>query len=546
MYSANRARPVSNPKEKTGLVLFVLLLVFLAVGCGPDATPTPGPTATRTRRPTRTPFPTLTPRPTRTATPPAPISAVVTDTLRVREQPSTDARILGRLQPDTVVQLLSRTDDTQWFSIEYPPASGSIGWIFGQVVVPGGSVATLPVGVQAPKPPEGAVYAIVQGEGGSLRMRAGPGTNYEIVARIPDTTRILLISKLSDNSWYQANYPPGSGSVGWVSGEFVTLEGSADAMQVAQAPPTPTPGPTAVPRPTRAPNLATGGSILLSSNRDGAFGIYSIGENGIVRRALTGDGNAFGARYSPGGERIVFYRTVSTSPNLVNHIFAMDFDGSNLVDLSARAGGNFSDSDPDWSPDGSRIVVVRTPRAGAPELWTMSANGSNARLLRALSPATGVTGDYSPSPHWSPDGGRIAFAAVARTRVPGAALYPSIFVINVGSGDERQLTDNDLINTNPVWSPDGSQIAWSARDLLARQNWRGWLMNASGADQRIFLEPPGGDANNAIQPVAWREGRLLAAGWTGNWDAYLTDVGGSNLTQLTTEIADDVPTDWLP
>ena len=123
-----------------------------------------------------TPFPTLTPRATRTPIP-SPIPAVVTDTLRVREQPSTDARILGRLQKDATVSLLSRTDNSEWFSIEYPPSSGQVGWIFGEVVVPQGDVATLPIGSVLPKPPAGAVFAIVKTEGDPLRMRGGPGTS---------------------------------------------------------------------------------------------------------------------------------------------------------------------------------------------------------------------------------------------------------------------------------------------------------------------------------------------------------------------------------
>ncbi len=528
-----------------GLLFFVLGIILVASACAPAPTPPPGPTATSTPRPSRTPFPTLTPRVSPSATP-APISAVVTDTLRVRELPNTTSRILGRLQKDTVVLLLSRTENSEWFSIEYPQASGNIGWIFGEVVKPGGDVATLPVGFVAPKPPQGAVFALVKTEGDPLRMRAGPGTSYEVLARIPDTTRLLLVAKLPDGSWYQANYPPDSGTLGWVSGEFLTLEGPTAQMQIAQAPPTPTPGPTAVPRPTRAPNAPTGGSILVSSNRDGAYNLYALGENGVVRHQLSRGGNAFGARYTPDGERIVFYRTISTAPNVVNHIFVMDFDGNNLVDVSARAGGDFSDTDPDWAPDGSRIVFVRTPRAGAPELWTMNANGGNAKRLLKLSAATGVVADYSPAPRWSPDGGRIAFGAVARAKTLGAALYPNIFVVDVNGGNERQLTDNDFINTMPLWSPDGTQIAWTAKDFLNRQNWRGWIMNASGTDQRVFLAPPGGDANNGIQPVAWRGNRLVAAGWTGNWNVFLADVGGGNLQQITRGLADDVPTDWLP
>ncbi|TAH54170.1 MAG: hypothetical protein EYC68_00150 [Chloroflexota bacterium] len=541
-----RAKQKTKPVlDGMGFIFFVLVLIALVSACAPPPTPTPEVLPTRTRRATRTPFPTLTPRATRTAIP-SPINAVVTDTLRVREQPSTSARILGRLQKDAVVQLLSRSDDNQWFSIEYPSSSGQLGWIFGQVVTPDGDISKLPVGFIAPKPPEGAIFATVSGDGGVLRMRAGPGTNYEILARIPDKSRVLLIAKLADSTWYQTIFPPASGTVGWISGEFLTLEGSNAAMQVAQAPPTPTPGPTPVPRPTRAPNIASGGSILISSNRNGAYDIFSIGENGVERRQLTHTGNALGARYSPDGERIVFYRTVSTSPNNVNHIFVMDFDGNSVTDLSARSGGGFSDSAPDWSPDGKRIVFVRTPRAGAPELWTMNASGGNAKMLLKLSAASGVANEFSPAPHWSPDGGRVAFAAVPRVKTAGAPLYPSIFVVNADGSDERQLTDNDLININPIWSPDGSQIAWSARDFLNRQNWRAWIMNASGADQRIFLAPPGGDANNGIQAIEWRDNRILAAGWTGNWNVFLVDAGGSDLEQVTRTFSNDIPTDWLP
>lgn len=530
--------------KRTEFIFFVLGLCVFVSACS-TPTPTVETTPTRTPRSTRTPFPTLAPRPSRTPTA-APITAVVTDTLRVREQPNTNARILGRLQKDSTIQLVSRTENSEWFSIEYPPRSGQVGWVFGEVIIPNGDVARLPIGFAAPKPPEGAIYARVKGEGGVLRMRAGPGTNYEILSRIPDTARILLIAKLADGSWYQTIYPVGSGKVGWVSSDFVTLEGSNAQMQIALAPPTPTPGPTALPRPPRAPNVAVGGSILISSDREGPFNIYAIGENGVVRHQLTSNGNALGARYSPDGERIVFYRTVSTSPYVVHHIFVMDRDGSNLIDLAARMGGSFSDSDPDWAPDGSRIVFVRTPRAGAPELWTSNASGSNAKLLLKLSASTGISGDYSPSPRWSPDGGRIAYAAVPRIRIPGAPLYPGIFVVNINGTDERQLTDNDLINTNPVWSPDGAQIAWAAKDFLKRQNWRAWIMNASGADQRVFLEPPGGDANNAIQPIAWRGSRVLAAGWTGNWNVFLVDAGGGNLAQVTRDFSNDMPTDWLP
>src|SRR5581483_4901389 len=161
-----------NALPKTGLLFPLALLLgltlILAVGCFPEPTPTPAPRPFATRRNTSTPFPTLTPRPAATPTG-IPIRAVVTDTLRVRESPSTEARILGRLRKDDTVLLLSRTDDNQWFSIEYPPTSGQIGWIFGEVVVPQGDTRVLPIGSVVPKPPEGAAYATVRTEGDPLR-----------------------------------------------------------------------------------------------------------------------------------------------------------------------------------------------------------------------------------------------------------------------------------------------------------------------------------------------------------------------------------------
>lgn len=524
------------------LVLGFILTWFAA--CQVTPTPTPAVTPTATRRNTRTPFPTLTPRVTPSPTF-APIAAIVTDTLRVREQPNTTARILGRLQAQTQVALLSRTDDNKWFSIEYPEASGKVGWIFGEVVAPQRDINTLPIGLNAPKPPVGALFATVKTEGDPLRMRAGPGTNYEVLARVPDTARVLVVAKTGDETWYQIIYPTDSGQRGWVSGEFLALTSSPASLQIAQAPPTPTPGPTAVPRPTRAPNAPSGGSVLVSSNRDGAYDIYALGENGVARRQLTHSGNAFGARYAPDGERIAFYRAVATSPNLVNHIFLMDFDGRNVTDLSARAGGAFNDTDPDWSPDGRRIVFTRTPRAGAPELWTMDANGGNAKALVKLSSATGATREYSPMPRWSPDGGRIAYAAVARVETPGAPLYPNIFVVGVNGQDAQQLTNNDFINAAPVWSSDGAQIAWAARDLSKRQNWRVYVMNASGADQRLLFNASA-DSNHGAQPVTWANNRILLAQWNGNWNAYFVNEGGGNSRAVTSDAADTIPTDWLP
>ena len=58
-------------------------------------------------------------------------------------------------------------------------------------------------------------------------------------------------------------------------------------------------------------------------------------------------------------------------------IYVMNADGSNLQRLTDNAG---DDTDPDWSPDGRRIVFVSN-RDGNDELYLMNADGSDPRRL---------------------------------------------------------------------------------------------------------------------------------------------------------------------
>jgi Tol biopolymer transport system component len=542
-----------SPTEPGKIVyLFIVLFVSLLGAC--QVTPTP----------TLVPIPTATYIPTETETPPAPspsptgapIRAVVTDTLRVRDQPSLEAKILGRLKKDSTIMLLARKDDNQWYAIEYPPGSGKPGWIFADIVVPDSPTDQLPIGFTSPAPPLGSIFANVIAEFG-LRVRTGPGLDYDAVAKLPFHARVALLARSEDGQWYEVADPRDPSKQAWIAKEsdgeaVLQLLGSADQMSIAAAPPTPTPGPTPIPRPTRTPGppgTVGTGRILASSNRGGGYDLYSFAENGAVRVQLTRFHDAYGARFSPDGNRVVFSHVIANAPAIISHIFTMNSDGSNTRDVSSSAGGA-SDTEPDWSPDGSRLAFVRTPRAGAPEIWVMNTNGSGPRRVIALSMGTGISsasvGDFSVQPRWSPDGGRLAYAAVPSTQNLGAPLYPNIFVVNVDGTHATQLTDNDLINSSPVWSPDGKQIIWSAKDFINRQNWRVWAMSASGDNQRTLISQLLGDPNNGVQAVEWLGNRLLLAGWAGNWNAYFSNSDGSKLVQATTENADDRPTDWAP
>jgi len=132
---------------------------------------------------------------------------------------------------------------------------------------------------------------------------------------------------------------------------------------------------------------------------------------GFMRRT-PGDWAMYaGPSWSPDGSRIVYSRAEFTLPSLnprSSEIFVIDLLSGDVVRLTDNQS---EDRDPDWSPDGMRIVFVRAERAwpGALKtdrewLMTVRPDGSDERVLYQCS-----VGCWEPA--WSPDGTRVAFSA---------------------------------------------------------------------------------------------------------------------------------------
>ncbi len=86
-----------------------------------------------------------------------------------------------------------------------------------------------------------------------LRVRSGPGFEYEILGRLPANRALQILGRSADGEWLELAYP-NSNSRGWVKAEFVAPRTGLAAFPIAAAPPpTPTFAPTPVP--TLAPTL---------------------------------------------------------------------------------------------------------------------------------------------------------------------------------------------------------------------------------------------------------------------------------------------------
>ena len=108
--------------------------------------------------------------------------------------------------------------------------------------------------------------------------------------------------------------------------------------------------------------------------------------------------------------------------------------------------------DPRISPDGSRVVYVRTgfdimTDRDRSSLWIVNVDGSDHRPL--------ITGpnNYS-SPRWSPDGSRLAYISAEGGRA-------QIFLRWMDTGQDAKLTNLTKSPRGLSWSPDGQWIAFS-------------------------------------------------------------------------------------
>ncbi|MGC4105946.1 MAG: S9 family peptidase [Thermomicrobiales bacterium] len=271
---------------------------------------------------------------------------------------------------------------------------------------------------------------------------------------------------------------------------------------------------------------------------------------------------------SPDGSRIAW--TVVTLDKeqdaYRSTIWIADADGANARQLTA---GTVRDTSPTWSPDGTRLAFVsprpyaRTPNKASdeatdapkkpgkdvkktdtptpkplPQIWTIAIDGGEA--TQATAHPNGAS-----SPSWSPDGTCIAF--VAQDEVPDDAgflaptsvgpvadervvndlryrfdargwleKYSHIWTVDLTTDEMTQLTNGDVNDSEPAWSPRGDAIAFAGNRRDDRKR--------LGAQTILTISPHGGEPA-AVAPddahfgsPAWSpDGSLIA--FAGHLDA---------------------------
>jgi len=165
-----------------------------------------------------------------------------------------------------------------------------------------------------------------------------------------------------------------------------------------------------------------------------------------VLRALLFTCVAMGAFADPSSAAVTERIAFASDRDGDYDIYAMNPDGSNVVQLTQGPGENMGGS---WSPDGSKIAFLSTRDGGAAEIYVMQANGGNPVRLTTNRLAEG--GRIA----WSPDGSKIAFYASSNADL-------DIYVMDADGGNVTRLTEGPSHDRSPTWSPDGRRIAFTS------------------------------------------------------------------------------------
>ncbi|MEL6527355.1 MAG: hypothetical protein AAFQ07_16760, partial [Chloroflexota bacterium] len=166
---------------------------------------------------------------------------------------------------------------------------------------------------------------------------------------------------------------------------------------------------------------------------------------------------------------------------------------------------------PAWTPDSQSIIYSQEVEDSIFDLRQVDIDDPNTDTLIYSN------GGYNGHARYSPDGRYIVFTT-GTTRIDAGSW--EIARLDTRTGEILMLTDNDVRDGSPVWSPDGTQILYITFSLETNSNDIA-VMNADGSNQRVLFNSEGQDWAASYSP-------------DGQYIVFTTDLSGQDQINLMT------------
>jgi Tol biopolymer transport system component len=201
------------------------------------------------------------------------------------------------------------------------------------------------------------------------------------------------------------------------------------------------------------------------------------GDGTGVRPLATTTGSAAHPAWSPTGEYIALQLTPEAPTKVIARV---DADGTGLIHLTDGP----DDLRPAWSPDGEKIAFYRHyPEFG---IWVMNKDGSGLTMLyEYVDPSEGDTNiQITSGPVWSPDGTQLAFTGGDL----GVDVWDpplDVFIMNAAGGTPTRVTSFDGVTSQAFG------VSWSRQGQLAIRSVEGCTLAACEWSGVSIWEPSG-------------------------------------------------------